>query len=266
MSPDTWVDGPNRPLTFIYASAPNRGLEEVLRVWSYVYAQLGGSQSGAVLEVYYGFTPGFEKQNRGTMRDYDEWKARMEQLLAQEGVVYVGFVDAARLAAAYAGAGFALYPTAFPETSCIAMMKAMVPSPSLCCGGVCQPCTDSVVCMQAMGAIPITSRFRSSALPELTPPWDLGPRTPRPGPGTPRHVQEQWLREYADHVVAAASGSLPVDELVAEARAAAAPLEAHRRAMKAWARTTLTWDAVAKQWARSLFDSAGSSTSSTKQL
>lgn len=39
-----------------------------------------------------------------------------------------------------------------PETGCISLLKAM-----------------------AMGSIPITSRFASSALPELTSEWDMGP-------------------------------------------------------------------------------------------
>lgn len=40
-----------------------------------------------------------------------------------------------------------------PETGCISLLKAM-----------------------AMGAIPITSRFANSTLPELTSEWDMGPR------------------------------------------------------------------------------------------
>lgn len=54
------------------------------------------------------------------------------------------------LSEAYARAGFVLYPTRFPETGCISVIKAM-----------------------AMGAIPITSRFVDSALLQLTDGFDL---------------------------------------------------------------------------------------------
>ncbi|CAN0122181.1 unnamed protein product [Laminaria digitata] len=66
-------------------------------------------------------------------------------------------VDHGTLHDAYARAGFVLYPTAFPETGCVSLTKAM-----------------------AMGAIPITSRFPNSTLPELTSGWDMGPLEPLP--------------------------------------------------------------------------------------
>ena len=62
------------------------------------------------------------------------------------------------LARGYARAGFVLYPTTYPETGCVSVMKAM-----------------------ALGAIPITSRFAGSVVPELTVHFDLGPATPRRG-------------------------------------------------------------------------------------
>jgi protein O-GlcNAc transferase len=47
---------------------------------------------------------------------------------------------------------FSLYPTSFPETGCITIMRAM-----------------------GCGVIPITSRLRNSVLPTLTAGFDLGP-------------------------------------------------------------------------------------------
>ena len=45
---------------FIYASAPNRGLEELLRIWPVIHNRL--EHLGNVeLYVYYGFTPAFMK-------------------------------------------------------------------------------------------------------------------------------------------------------------------------------------------------------------
>ncbi|CAM9298634.1 unnamed protein product, partial [Phaeothamnion confervicola] len=142
-------DGENDPFIFAYGSAPNRGLETVLLAWPRIYKRL----PGAKLEVYYGFSTGFEKWARWQYGEapYAEWRARMDALLAQDGVVYVGMVDHPTLARAYAGAGFVLYPSAFSETGCVTLMKAM-----------------------ANGAIPITSRFSRSVLPELTAGYDMG--------------------------------------------------------------------------------------------
>lgn len=111
----------------------------MLTAWPYIYDELG---SDARLEVYYGFTPGFVRHAKRTMSDYDSWRARMDALLQQPGVSYIGLVPPAALARAYAGAGFALYPTSYPETSCVAMMKAMVRCGSIAktVGAVCAWC------------------------------------------------------------------------------------------------------------------------------
>lgn len=85
------------------------------------------------------------------MPQCDAWLDRMHALLKQPGVVYIGLVNHTVLADAYASSGFTLYPTSFPETGCVSLMKA-----------------------QAMGAIPITSRYLNSTLPEMGR-FDLGP-------------------------------------------------------------------------------------------
>lgn len=89
----------------------------------------------AELFVYYGFTPAFERhmtQRLGSSR-YAEWRQKMMDLLRAEGVRYIGLVPPRALANAYAASGFALYPTSFGETSCVAMMKAMVRSLRVAC-------------------------------------------------------------------------------------------------------------------------------------
>mmetsp|Transcript_5349 Transcript_5349/g.7366 ORF Transcript_5349/g.7366 Transcript_5349/m.7366 type:complete len:96 (+) Transcript_5349:2-289(+) len=93
------------------------------------------------------------KHIQASMANHEQWVEYMQSLLKQEGVVYKGMVDHTTLARAYANAGFILYPTVFPETGCVTLMKA-----------------------QSMGAIPITSKFKDSTLPELTQGYDLGPR------------------------------------------------------------------------------------------
>jgi glycosyltransferase involved in cell wall biosynthesis len=105
--------------------------------------------------VLYGFPASVQQQYRKSMGSerFTQWLQHMlGVLLTQPGVEYVGSVDHARLAAEYAAAGFVLYPTAFAETGCITILKAM-----------------------SCGAVPITSRFVGSVLPNLTAGWDLGP-------------------------------------------------------------------------------------------
>ena len=55
---------------------------------------------------------------------FEPWLAEMKRMLQQDGVKYFGMVDHHTLAVAYARAGFYLYPTSFPETGCVALMKA----------------------------------------------------------------------------------------------------------------------------------------------
>ena len=130
----------------------------------------------------------------------------MQILIKQEGVTYVGMVGHAELANAYARAGFVLYPTSFPETGCVALMKA-----------------------QALGSVPVTSRYQESTLPELTGRFDLGP------PERPGEIADdpKWLQEWTEAVI----------------RAATMPgIEEHRKAMTAWARSHLLWSRTAKLW------------------
>lgn len=149
LDPEFFVDGDNVNTRFVYGSAPNRGLRHLLRAWPLVRAALPSAE----LFVFYGFTPAFEAWGHQRIDDYDNWRADLdERLRSTPGVTYVGLVDHRTLASAYAGAGFYLYPTAYPETSCISLMKAM-----------------------ANGAIPITSRFEGSALRETAGGFDLGP-------------------------------------------------------------------------------------------
>merc|ERR1711968_346578 len=107
-------------------------------------------------------------------------------MLKYDGITYVGMADHHKLATGYAKAGFYLYPTSYPETGCVSLMKA-----------------------QALGAIPITSRHYNSTLPELTGRFDLGPLMPSSSPRRNARIEndKQWQREWADAVVAAATSS-----------------------------------------------------------
>ncbi|RHZ24175.1 hypothetical protein DYB31_013849, partial [Aphanomyces astaci] len=128
-SPAMADQGINTPTHFVYGSSPSRGLETVLDSWGDIRRRL----PTATLHVYYGFTRAFVQFAQPS----DVWRQRMELLLRQDGITY-------------AAAGFYLYPTTYPETSCVSIMKAM-----------------------AHGAIPITSK--RGALAEVVGPFDLGP-------------------------------------------------------------------------------------------
>ena len=197
------VDGPNLHSRYIYASSASAGLQLLLQLWPQVKAALPDAE----LHVYYGFWP------------YAMWaeqphlialKAQIEPLLAQPGVVYHGMVSEVELAAAYASAGWYAYPSDKPETSGIALMKAL-----------------------ACGAVPVTSGQLASALPETLAQWDLGP--------TRRHgsigKDAAWQRDY-------------VAALIAAARRPAAEMATYRREMKADGRRRFSWSSVAAQWDR----------------
>jgi len=82
---------------------------------------------------------------------------------------------------------------------------------------------------QALGAIPITSRFPESGVPETTK-YDLGPE---PVEGT-IYDDPEWRGRWTASVIEAAAGDHA----------------AMREEMKAWARKTYSWQAVAGQWTR----------------
>lgn len=133
---------------FLYASAPNRGLEDVLRIWPFIYRNLSFSDGASPeLHIYYGFPLQVQTRLRQSMGSatFETWYHNLLRLLHETpGVHYHGAVDQSTLARAYAMASFWLYPSSFPETGCISMLRAM-----------------------AAGAIPITSRLQESVLATL---------------------------------------------------------------------------------------------------
>ena len=175
---------------FVYASAPNRGLEALLRQWPRIRAAL----PTATLEVYYTalntssassstaaassdqsfYESSQHDENLRRMfpgldpKVFEAWLATLRSLVQQPGVRALGTASHAVMARAYARAGYLLYPTNFPETGCITVMKAM-----------------------ASGAIPITTRYTGSVLYELTSRFDLGPSQPLRPPTQHKTAQKQ---------------------------------------------------------------------------
>ncbi|OWZ14777.1 UDP-N-acetylglucosamine-peptide N-acetylglucosaminyltransferase [Phytophthora megakarya] len=207
IDPAFFVNGPNHADRFVYGSAPNRGLYTLLKAWP----RIRESIPTAELSVFYGFRPAFMRWGESQMANFTEWMTEMNRLLTETpGVRYMGLVNHAQLAKEYSYAGFYLYPTTFSETSCISLMKAM-----------------------ANGAIPITSRFHVSALPETVDEFDLGPRA----------LQQfsidddlEWLDLWIQSIISAMNSK----QLATTVR--------HR--MKRFARKKYRWEHIALQWHR----------------
>lgn len=193
-------EGRNDPKEFIYASSPDRGLLPLLRMWPSIQQGIPGSR----LHIYYGFTKHYLAAMAAS-HELRQIKVGIDALRGQHGVVWHGMVGQEELAQAFADCGFLLYPTSWHETSCLTLMKA-----------------------QAMGCIPITSRYQESALPE-TAQFDLGPAA-RPGR---IEADAAWQAEYVSAALAAAQ------------RTDLGPM---RDEMQAWARNEFSWSKVAKSW------------------
>eukprot|EP01040_Poterioochromonas_malhamensis_P008695 gene8695-9413_t len=140
----------NRGKIFIYSSAPNRGLEIVLSLWPYIYQ----IDSNLKLWIFYGFTSKVITRLEKQMGEnsFQKWFKRIENLLNQPGIHYYGAVSHQQLQMYLQKGGFFLYPSSFPETGCISMMRAMI-----------------------AGVVPITSRYQSSVLATLGESFDFGP-------------------------------------------------------------------------------------------
>lgn len=118
------------PKRLIWASSPDRGLENLLRIFQRAYE----FDPGLSLECFYGFD-NWDKiiaDNPGVAA----MKARVVKLLDQPGVTWHGRIGQDRLHEEFRRSGLWCYPTGFTETSCITCMTA-----------------------QALGAVPITNPY-----------------------------------------------------------------------------------------------------------
>lgn len=119
------------PHRLIWASSPDRGLQEMLWIFERAREQVPQLE----LKIYYGMD-NINKICRGDRKKHP-WKKSWdvyEKALDTEGVEWVGRVGQDRLREEWMAAGIWCYPTWFQETSCIACMEA-----------------------QALGAIPVTN-------------------------------------------------------------------------------------------------------------
>ena len=95
------------------------------------------------------------------------------------------------------------------------------------------PLTGALLVVQAMGAIPVTSRHPNSSLPEVCAGFDLGPPVP-PGVASIQ-AETAWMDAWEAALVTAATASPE-------------SLQAHRRQMAREARTRFAWSTVVNAW------------------
>ncbi len=118
------------PLTVIYSSSPDRGLDRLLGLWPQIrdLSFRGPGGMPAELHVYYGFE---NWKKLAARRDNSHIEIRRiasleAKLGATAGVFVHGRVGQVELARAFLNSHLWLYPTDFPEISCITAMEAQM--------------------------------------------------------------------------------------------------------------------------------------------
>lgn len=111
----SWSGDPKR---MCYVSSPDRGLQYLLVNWDTIIKEV----PDATLHVYYGFDlyEAFYRDNPGKMK----WMKEMLGLMKKPGITYHGRVSHSDLHKEINKCGLWVYPTDFPEISCISAMKA----------------------------------------------------------------------------------------------------------------------------------------------
>lgn len=106
------------PKAVIFTSSYDRGLEHLLRIWPDVKKAVPEAE----LHIFYGWDlfVRFNQNNPASMA----WKARVDELMNQEGVTHHGRVPQKELVPWIEQCGVWAYPTHFYEISCISAMKA----------------------------------------------------------------------------------------------------------------------------------------------
>lgn len=117
------------PRKLIYSSCPARGLDTILSYWP----QLIERFPDLTFDVFYGRTTVAKMQMNSRLTQatfdqtgdyYEKLMRRIDKGLQQPGVTMHGMVGQSKLHDFYAKSGFWVYPTQFPEISCITAMKA----------------------------------------------------------------------------------------------------------------------------------------------
>ena len=158
---------PGKPLRLAYTSTPFRGLSVLLDVWDKLRPADAELHIWSSMRLY---GPGLNDEAYGELYD---------RALALPGVEYHGIVPNQDLRAALRNIDFLVYPSTFPETSCLSVIEAMAAG----CRVVCP----------SLGALPETTgkfarlypyphdgavhaeAFRAILAEEIRNPWDGHP-------------------------------------------------------------------------------------------
>lgn len=116
--PDMEQVSVRKPWKMINTSAPDRGIHLLLKLWP----QIKKKYPEAELHWYYGWQS-FDNYNKNNPERM-AFKAEIVELMKQEGVFGGTRISHNQIAQETASADLWLYPTEFPEISCISAMKA----------------------------------------------------------------------------------------------------------------------------------------------
>lgn len=109
------------PKRIIYASSYNRGLEQLLLMWSDIKKEVPDAE----LHIFYGWQVYDSYVKKDLIKD-DGFKERMLKLFKQDGVYEHGRIGHKELLKEYAKSGIFAYPTNYKgEINCIALSKAI---------------------------------------------------------------------------------------------------------------------------------------------
>lgn len=107
------------PFTLVYGSLYDRGLVELLSIWSRVKLEV----PEAKLRIFYGWQT-LEKIM--PLPEYNEFREKVDHLMKQDGIEHLGRISHQDVAKEMLGAGIWAYPCIFNEISCITAVKAQV--------------------------------------------------------------------------------------------------------------------------------------------
>jgi glycosyltransferase involved in cell wall biosynthesis len=139
-----------QPHRIIYASSYNRGLETILKQWPDVRKAIPDAE----LHIYYGWEVFDQFVNQGLIQE-DGWKAKMLELMKQDGVVEHGRIGHKELLKEYCKAAVFAYPCTYAgEINCIAFTKAVA------CG--CYPVTNDYAVMEERNTFGLVAKDEES--------------------------------------------------------------------------------------------------------
>ena len=108
------------PARVLWASSYDRGLEDILKAWPKIKTEVPDAE----IHCFYGWNT-YDSLMREGMRSSD-FKARMLELMKQDGVYEHGRVGHKQLLVEYAKSGVFAYPCNYTgEIQCIALTKAI---------------------------------------------------------------------------------------------------------------------------------------------